>query len=412
MKKGYLSEFFSSAAIKTLSAVEADLVRSNQHEFNGVEALKKLFGEATGKQRYYSKFIYLTDDDDSEPIVSEGTLTWYDAREANPTRSEHRLYFPTTEVSSKAGPGDTMVIGLRQDGSVVVVVAEVGSTAANQIKWLFGFSDSVKEGFSVKAEAESDYVKLEFASKLILEQIGIVADEQNDNYLEVMLEKFGGIFPSTRVFSAFARSTVPHVDPRDNPDETLVEWMEREEQLFRTLEKHIVADRLVNGFISDVDSFLSFSLSVQNRRKSRVGHALENHLEEIFINHNVQYDRAKVTENKSKPDFLFPGITQYQNPDFDSLLLTMLGVKSTCKDRWRQVLAEADRIKQKHLLTLEPSISEAQTDEMQQKKLTLVLPKAIHSSYTTSQQTCLLSLDDFLCLIRSRQSFFMHSSKG
>lgn len=403
MKKGYLSEFFSSVGIKTLSAVEADLVRSNQHEFNGVEALKKLFGKAAGKQRYYSKFIYLIDDDDSEPIVSEGMLTWYDAREANPTRSEHRLYFPTTEVSSKAGPGDTMVIGLRQDGSVVVVVAEAGSTVANQLKWLFGFSDSEKEGFSIKAEAESDYVKLEFASKLILEQIGIVADEQTDDYLEVMLEKFGGNFPTTRVFSAFARSTVPHLDPRDNPDETLVEWMEREEQLFRTLEKHIVADRLVKGFMSDVDGFLSFSLSVQNRRKSRVGHALENHLEEIFINHDVQYDRAKVTENKSKPDFLFPGITQYQNPDFDSLRLTMLGVKSTCKDRWRQVLAEADRIKQKHLLTLEPSISVAQTDEMQHKRLTLVLPKVLHSSYTASQQTWLLSLDDFLCLVRSRQ---------
>jgi hypothetical protein len=28
----------------------------------------------------------------------------------------------------------------------------------------------------------------------------------------------------------------------------------------------------------------------------------------------------------------------------------MPGVKSTCKDRWRQVLAEADRIDHKHLL--------------------------------------------------------------
>jgi hypothetical protein len=30
----------------------------------------------------------------------------------------------------------------------------------------------------------------------------------------------------------------------------------------------------------------------------------------------------------------------------------MLGVKTTCSDRWRQVLAEADRIQLKHLLTL------------------------------------------------------------
>ena len=42
----------------------------------------------------------------------------------------------------------------------------------------------------------------------------------------------------------------------------------------------------------------------------------------------------------------------------------MLAVKSTCKDRWRQILAEADRLPVKHLLTLEPGISVAQTDEM------------------------------------------------
>ena len=38
-------------------------------------------------------------------------------------------------------------------------------------------------------------------------------------------------------------------------------------------------------------------------------------------------------------------------------------VKSTCKDRWRQVLSEADRIPNKHLFTLEAAISENQTSK-------------------------------------------------
>ena len=67
----------------------------------------------------------------------------------------------------------------------------------------------------------------------------------------------------------------------------------------------------------------------------------------------------------------------------------MLGVKSTCKDRWRQVLAEADRIEYKHLLTLETSISKHQTDEMQAKNLQLVLPRGLHETYTPEQQTWL-----------------------
>ena len=60
MKQGYLSEYFSGVAIKSLSAVEADLLRSNQHEFNGVESLKRVFGSAQGKQNVPAKFVYLT----------------------------------------------------------------------------------------------------------------------------------------------------------------------------------------------------------------------------------------------------------------------------------------------------------------------------------------------------------------
>lgn len=40
MKAGYLSQYFVGAAAKTLSAVEADVFRSNQHEFNGVEGYR------------------------------------------------------------------------------------------------------------------------------------------------------------------------------------------------------------------------------------------------------------------------------------------------------------------------------------------------------------------------------------
>lgn len=402
MKNGYLSEFFSGVALKTLSAVEADLVRSHQHEFNGVEGLKKLFGQAHGKQKFEAKFIYLTDHDD-EPVISEGFLTWYDAREAHPTRSEHRLYFPTTEVSTCAAEGDLLVIGRRQDGTVLVVVAEAETTVANQIRWLFGFSDLVHPGFSVRAETESDQVKLEFASRLILDEIGVAQEEEAPNFLDVMLERFGKRFPTTKIFSEFARGTISDLDPRDDPDAVLLAWMDREEVLFRTLERHIVGDRLIDGFANDVDGFLSFSLSVQNRRKSRVGSAFENHLEEVFIKCGIRYDRTKITENKSKPDFIFPSISEYRDPIFPSTRLTMLGVKSTCKDRWRQVLAEADRVNEKHLLTMEPGISTAQTDEMKDKKLSLVVPTALHNSYTLPQQNWLMNVTDFIGVVRNRQ---------
>ena len=96
MKPGYLSQFFSGVAIKKLSAVEADTARSHQHEFNGDAGLKRVFGPQ--KMTFRARFIYIGDND-SDPVVADGDLTWYDAREAHPTRSEFRMYFPTTAVS-------------------------------------------------------------------------------------------------------------------------------------------------------------------------------------------------------------------------------------------------------------------------------------------------------------------------
>ena len=58
----------------------------------------------------------------------------------------------------------------------------------------------------------------------------------------------------------------------------------------------------------------------------------------------------------------------------------MLGSKTTAKDRWRQVLEEADRIKRKHLITLEGAISENQTKEIRSRTLQLVVPKEIPST--------------------------------
>ena len=86
--------------------------------------------------------------------------------------------------------------------------------------------------------------------------------------------------------------------------------------------------------------------------------------------------------------------------------LTMLGAKSTCKDRWRQVLSEAKEIEHKHLLTLESAISENQTNEMINKKLQLVLPLPIHETYTLKQRAWLYSVKMFLEEVKEKQKFY------
>ena len=82
----------------------------------------------------------------------------------------------------------------------------------------------------------------------------------------------------------------------------------------------------------------------------------------------------------------------------------MLGVKTTCKDRWRQVISEARKITQKHLFTLEPGISENQTNEMRSVSLQLVIPQALHSTYSTPQRSWLITLADFIQIVLERQA--------
>ncbi|MFV0681399.1 type II restriction endonuclease [Ottowia sp.] len=410
MKQGYLSQYFEGVALKRLSAVEADVIRSNQHEFNGVEGLRDILGEPSGKTRFPAKFLYLSDQDD-EPIIEDGFLTWYDARqkarERGVMRWEYRLYFPTNLVSQCAAEGDLLVITRRADDSLLAIVAEKDTTIERQIMWLFGFSDITHPGFSVKSELETEQDRIGFAARVVLEQIGIEPEDEAPNYLDEMLAKFGGGFPKTIEFSVYARSTIRDLSSRDNPDTALVAWMEREEILFRTLEKHLLGEKLrslTQDGIEDTEPFIKLVQSALQRRKSRAGSALENHLEQVLTDHGVTYTRTGATEGNLKPDFIFPGIGRYHDASFPQARLTMLATKSTCKDRWRQILNEAARIPNKHLLTLEPSISENQTEEMQAERVQLVMPRGLHPTYTPAQQAWLMDVAGFTELARQRQN--------
>jgi hypothetical protein len=404
MKRGQLSEHFVGQAAKRLSAVEARPERSNQHEFNGVAQLARILGPAIPRREITARFLYL-DDVEERVVGAQGTVTWYDARERHPTRSECRLYFPPTAVSDAFREGDLLVLGRRPDGTLLIVVAARGTTAEQQLLWLFGLGEVAAGRFEIRDEADADRMALNFASRRILEELGIDAFVDAGALLGEMLARFGGGFPRARDFSAYARGTVSAVSPTEAADDALLAWFEREEALFRTLERHLVAERLRQGFGEhDVDAFVAYSLSVHNRRKARAGSGLQNHLRAILEARSIRFTAQGVTENRATPDFLFPGIDEYRDPAFPVALLTMLGVKSSCKDRWRQVLAEADRIEHKHLLTLEPGISQNQTDGMKAKRLQLVVPAPLHATYSSPSAAWLWSVERFLQFVADRQA--------
>jgi hypothetical protein len=78
----------------------------------------------------------------------------------------------------------------------------------------------------------------------------------------------------------------------------------------------------------------------------------------------------------------------------------MLAAKTTCKDRWRQITHEADRIKTKHLLTLQEGVSEGQFAEMVGANIQLVVPAGLHECFPTAVRPHLMSLESFIADVR------------
>ncbi|MDB5704404.1 MAG: restriction endonuclease [Sphingomonas bacterium] len=404
MQRGMLSDLFAGVVVKRLTLVETVTPSSNQHEFQGTRPLRRLLGEED-RRGIPAQFIWISGE--QEALSEPGFMSWSNVRKGKPRAAEFHLYYSGNAVTDLMQADDMLFLALRRDGSVLAIVTPVASTIQNQLMWLFGLEEQEQFSFTFQEIEGTNNAELDFAARYILDELGIEPEEPEADRLDRLIEGFGLTFPTTRVFSEMARVSLPEVSAADDPDQALIEWMDREEQLFRRLERRIVADRIGSGFAAsdeaDVDGFLSFSLSVQNRRKARVGQALENHLEAVFNAQRIRYARGAETENRNKPDFLFPGHAEYQNSAFPSERLTMLGAKTTLKDRWRQVLSEARRIDHKHLLTLEPGISENQTDEMQAKQIQLVLPRRLHDTYRPAQRAWLMDVASFIAVARSRQ---------
>ena len=403
---GYLSSFFRGICVKRLSATESDPQVSHGHEFQGVRAFVDLFGKPTGREKIVlsTRFIYLSDE---IQLNAEGTLTFYDSRWNQPHRSaEYRLYYSDNCVTDAMSADDCLLIAKRDNNDALVIVAEEESQILSDILWLFSLTQDVKAGkFQYIPTEELGKREIPASISWLLELLGIPLPSTTD-HLQEMQELFGLDFPDTVTFSAFARSKSNYPHALDgSADDVLYDWYNTEQHLFTIFEESILQRRIDAGFTPK--SFIEYALSVLNRRKSRAGQGLENHLSQLFIDHQISFSRTPVTENKSKPDFLFPGISYYRDPDFPAELLRMLGVKTTCKDRWRQVLVEANRIPHKHLLTLQGAISVNQTTEMQHHNLQLVVPKSIHSSYTLAQQSWLMTVNDFVSIMKEGQAKIM-----
>lgn len=397
-----LEDAFSSIAHKRLVRVDLPGQGSHQHELNGIAALQRFFQTS---DRLEGPMTWIRFVEGEQPTSESGRYTFYDARARSAAitgRSpEWRLYY-TSEPLVGSKPGDLLVLVRTRDDAVYALVFENDSGWERAALQLFPIGAGQNQQLASIAHQTLADTDLNILRRALLDQLGFdYVLPESDRYTNLAVELFGLAFPSTAEMGRVARE---YAEPgNDSPDALLMSWMDTEEALFRALERVIVGERIEQGF-ADVDEFLSFSLSVQNRRKSRMGHAFEHHLSAVFEYAGVAFSSQVRTEGNRTADFVFPGYFEYRDPGYPSERLTVLAAKSTCKDRWPQVLADADRVKVKHLGTLDLALSDSQLRDMGLKSVKPVMPASVRDAYGASTHiTDILELGEFIELVAAKQ---------
>ena len=404
-----LSDYISSVASKKLSRVEINKKVSNQHELNGVGALKQIFGRDSDKQLSFDcTFMYLSDDED-DCFSRTGHITWYDSRANNPMRSEFRLYYSYEfdDVMAASGEGDDLHLIKKHDGSLITVVCKENTSVANQVRWLFKLSES---GTAFTVQQISENGQIPYASQYVLGELGITLEPPEGGDIEELLSEFQDGMPTTKVFSDYAREHTTDIDPIVEPDKALMSWMEKEEYFYRAMEHHLILEDLdklskeiSNNNPNTPELYISGAMHYIQVRKSRAGNSFQNHIEALLKAHQIRYSVQKRTENGKIPDFIMPSIDLYWDDTFPTDRLTMLAAKRTCKERWAQILEEALRMKERHLITMEPAITTNTIDAMCSKRIQLVIPESIRTTYKDNDLNRIWNVATFLEYVKGKQ---------
>lgn len=262
---------------------------------------------------------------------------------------------------------------------------------------------------SEEIEAFFSYFNLspDSSNQLIQTQRTITPDERILQLYQEFVERYA-TFPETRIMADGARQCYETAYSRSveeklsNPDKVLLDWIHSEYELFRLFEDKIYSFVRTTPFPS-IDAFVRSANEILNRRKARAGKSLEHHLASLFHSNELVFEEQAVTEMNKKPDFLFPGGEFYNNMIFPIDGITVLGAKTTCKDRWRQIISEANRVDEKYLFTLQPGISSNQLREMEEARVKLVVPQTHIEYFPVEYREKIGSLKNFISMVKSKQ---------
>ncbi|TXB62078.1 type II restriction endonuclease [Phaeodactylibacter luteus] len=322
-----------------------------------------------------------------DDFKTESAFTYYGAK----TRNEYRL--------TRFGKGFPFF----EDENVgdLLILAKVGGDFYRG--YVLSTDDEIEDFFSAFNISPTDTNKLINTNKQISERDWVLSCFQS--YISGITS---GEFPPTREIADMARICLSKGKSRvtgeviTKPDKIILKWLEYEFELFKAIENKFYSKIIERPFLS-VEELVKTANSILNRRKSRAGKSLEHHLEKIFVASSLVFDAQARIDGNKKPDFLFPSKEKYEMSVKGDDSLTFLAAKTTCKDRWRQILNEAEKIPLKHLFTIQQGISKNQLAEMKKANVKLVVPKQYISFFPKEYQNELLNLKHFIGLVKGKQ---------
>lgn len=320
-------------------------------------------------------------------VVTDSRIIYYGKK----TRNEYRI------TRCKSNEGD--FLSSDNTGSLIVLVQ---NDYEDYSAWILITEDEIESFLGYFGINPTDTGRL-------IGSYEIPAEIKKQREIEKIVQSLKGDFPQTEIMAELARKIYGSVYCNKknmvfcNPDEVLLRWINMEYELFKMIEENLYGRQICQGF-SSMQIFIDTANSILNRRKSRAGKSLEYHLSAIFDINKLQYEAQVITEGRKRPDFIFPSGKSYHDLTYDVSKLIILGAKTTCKDRWRQVINEADRVKIKYLCTLQQGISPQQLCEMKKENVVLVVPKPYIPMYPPEYRDDIYNLSEFIDMVREKIS--------
>lgn len=236
----------------------------------------------------------------------EVTVLWQDGRE---TRSRCKWYGKGTrsEYRLTCFGRDFPFLDRDNVGSLLVIVPE---SHDRYLAWVLDFDEDI--------EAVQVGLGVEILDTCAVYERGQVPPEETeDECLDRKAREFVAKlddFPTSVILSDAARAAVAEcLDGilSKSADRQLLEWVAAEYHLFRMLERKVCSP-LVTEVFKDIDQFLTTAQSILQRRKSRAGLSLQNHVGHILEAAGIPFERDMPLPGK--PDIVIPGMAAYEDP--------------------------------------------------------------------------------------------------